>query len=124
MFENRNLHSGTSGTISSGTTTGTYIATPIVTMLPFSIDTTISHSLYIDSNNSTMIFNKQHNGQSSLYINIVAGVINFHFDDNVTNWDAQANITLSINTIYLLTIIWNGTNLIFRINGIKILFNC
>jgi hypothetical protein len=50
MFES--LTSGTSGTISSGTTIGTYIATPIVTTLPFS--TTISHSLYADSNNLTI----------------------------------------------------------------------
>jgi hypothetical protein len=54
MFENINLHSGTSGTISSGTTTGTYTATPIVTTLPFSVNTAISHSLYTDSNNSTI----------------------------------------------------------------------
>lgn len=46
--------SGTSGTVISGTTTGAYTATPIVTTLPFSIDTAISHSLYIDSNNSTI----------------------------------------------------------------------
>ncbi len=48
------LSSGTCITTSGTTTTGTYIATPIVTTLPFSIDTAISHSLYIDSNNSTI----------------------------------------------------------------------
>jgi len=54
MFVTTNLTSGTSGTISSGTTTGAYTATPIVTTLPFSVNTAISHSLYIDSNNSTI----------------------------------------------------------------------
>ena len=46
MFTNTNLISGTSGTISSGTTTGGYITTPAITTLPFSIDT--------NSNNSTL----------------------------------------------------------------------
>jgi hypothetical protein len=54
MLTTTSLTSGASGTISSGTTTGTYTATPIVTTLPFSIDTAISHSLYTDSNNSTI----------------------------------------------------------------------
>ncbi len=47
MLTTTSLISGASGTISSGTTTGAYTAT-------FSIDTAISHSLYIDSNNSTI----------------------------------------------------------------------
>jgi hypothetical protein len=54
MLTTTSLISGASGTISTGTTTGTYTATPIVTTLPFSIDTYISHSLHIDSNNSTI----------------------------------------------------------------------
>ncbi len=52
MFES--LTSGT-GIITSGTTTtGVYNATPITTTLPFSVNTAISHSLYLDSNNSTI----------------------------------------------------------------------
>jgi hypothetical protein len=50
MFES--LTSGTGIVTSGTTTTGVYNATPIVTTLPFS--TAISHSLYIDSNNSTI----------------------------------------------------------------------
>ena len=48
------LTSGTGIVTSGTTTTGVYDATPIVTTLPFSVDTAISHSLYIDSNNSTI----------------------------------------------------------------------
>jgi hypothetical protein len=67
--------------------------------------------------NPTTIFYKQHDYQSTLYIKIVDGNINFHFNDINTNWDTYSNITVSINTIYILTIIWNGTNLVLRING-------
>jgi len=66
MFENINLHSGASGTISSGTTTGAYTVSPIVTTLPFSIDTATSHSLYIDSNNS--IINNNMNKVSNQFV--------------------------------------------------------
>jgi hypothetical protein len=48
------LSSGTCITTSGTTTTGVYDATPIVTTLPFSVNTAISHSLYLDSNNSTI----------------------------------------------------------------------
>jgi hypothetical protein len=46
------LTSGTGIVTSGTTTTGVYNATPITTTLPFST-AIISHSLYIDSNNST-----------------------------------------------------------------------
>jgi hypothetical protein len=51
MFES--LTSGTCITTSGTTTTGVYNATPIATTLPFST-AIISHSLYADSNNSTI----------------------------------------------------------------------
>ena len=79
MFTNTNLISGTSGTISSGTTTGGYVASPITTALPFSVDvaTAISHSLYINSNNSTL--NNNMNKVQNQFVAV------FHIDRNDKN---------------------------------------
>ena len=66
MLTTTNLISGTSGTVSSGTTTGGYVTTPATTTLPFSVDTAISHSLYIDSNNS--IINNNMNKVSNQFV--------------------------------------------------------
>ena len=65
----------------------------------------------------TNIFYKHHEGEYTYYINVDSGVINIHLENTTISYNASSNITLSINTIYLLTIIWNGTNLVLRVNG-------
>ena len=56
------------GLISSGTTTGAYTATPIVTTLPFSLTQHISHSLYIDSDSNNSTINNNMNKVSNQFV--------------------------------------------------------
>jgi len=65
------------------------------------------------------IFYKQKDVQYSFYIMINnLGKIIVNYNDTIVTYIAETNIILSLNTIYLFSIIWNGTNLVFRINGL------
>jgi hypothetical protein len=72
---------------------------------------------------SQYIFVKQHNGESSIYLAIGIQMLNqindgkLYWYNNKNNSYANSNTSLDIDTVYLFTVYFDGTNLNIRING-------
>jgi hypothetical protein len=86
------------------------------------INNTSNYSMFFVlkiNNFNQYIFYKENETRYRFYILINnLGNIIIHYSTASITYEATTNFNLSLNEMYLVSIIWNGINLVFRINGL------